>query len=123
MQYTRGSRHDFYDWAKAGCTGWGYEDVLPYFLKSEDMLMNELKNSEYHNTGGNMAVSSGGNLDITDKWLQAGKELIYNVVDYNVKTMEGFSPIQLNVKHGVRSSSSLEYLGKHFFLIKGTIYI
>ena len=43
MQYTRGSRHDFDDWAKAGCTGWGYEDVLPYFLKSEDMLINELR--------------------------------------------------------------------------------
>ena len=62
-----------------------------------------------------MAVSSGGNLDITDKWLQAGKELGYNVVDYNGKTMQGFSPIQLNVRHGVRSSSSLEYLGKQLY--------
>jgi choline dehydrogenase len=36
MQYLRGSRHDYDEWANNGATGWGYKDVLPYFIKSED---------------------------------------------------------------------------------------
>ena len=35
MMYIRGSRHLYDDWAKKGCEGWSYEDVLPYFIKAE----------------------------------------------------------------------------------------
>jgi len=36
MAYIRGSRHDFDQWSSAvGCKGWSYDDVLPYFVKSE----------------------------------------------------------------------------------------
>ena len=37
MLYVRGSRHDFDQWAKDGCDGWSYKDVLPYFKKAENM--------------------------------------------------------------------------------------
>ena len=37
MVYVRGSRHDFDQWAKDGCDGWSYQDVLPYFKKAEHM--------------------------------------------------------------------------------------
>ena len=46
MQYLRGSRHDYDDWANNGATGWGYKDVLPYFIKSEDQ-----RNGEFIRTG------------------------------------------------------------------------
>ena len=35
MLYGRGSRHDYDGWESQGCEGWGYDDVLPYFIKSE----------------------------------------------------------------------------------------
>ena len=36
MQYLRGSRHDYDEWASQGASGWSYKDVLPYFIQSED---------------------------------------------------------------------------------------
>ena len=113
MQYTRGSRHDYDEWAALGCEGWGFKDVLPYFLKSEDMLMDDLKDSKYHNTGGYLGVSSGGGVtQLTDLFLKAGQEMGYKLVDYNGATQEGWSVNQLNTRNGVRSSTSLEFLGR-----------
>lgn len=43
--YIRGSRHDYDNWAKSGAEGWSYQDVLPYFLKSEDIRVPELQRS------------------------------------------------------------------------------
>lgn len=45
MHHIRGSRHDFDAWEKEGATGWSYKDVLPYFIKSEDVQIPELKDS------------------------------------------------------------------------------
>ena len=111
MQYTRGSRHDYDEWERLGCTGWGYKDVFPYFLKSEDMTIDSLKNSKYHSTGGYLAVSGGGLSVNTERFLKAGKEIGYDIVDYNGETQEGFSENHINVRNGVRSSTSLEFLG------------
>ena len=111
MQYTRGSRHDYDEWETLGCKGWGYKDVLPYFLKSEDMTIESLKSSKYHSTGGYLAVSRGAVTPIADKFLKAGKEIGYDIVDYNGETQEGFCENHLNVREGVRSSTSLEFLG------------
>ncbi len=46
MQYLRGSRYDYDSWASNGATGWGYKDVLPYFIKAEDQ-----QNGEFVRTG------------------------------------------------------------------------
>lgn len=57
MMYIRGNKEDYDDWEAMGNPGWGYEDVLPYFLKSEDNLqINEVDN-KYHRTGGLLPVS------------------------------------------------------------------
>ena len=45
MAYVRGSRHDFDAWEAMGCEGWGYDDVLPYFIKSEAMQDHKLAQS------------------------------------------------------------------------------
>lgn len=57
LVYSRGSRHDYDFWAQNGCEGWSYEDVLPYFLKSETN-----RNKHYAKSGkdslGNIVSSS-----------------------------------------------------------------
>lgn len=45
MAYLRGSRFDYEEWKEEGCVGWGYEDVLPYYLKSENIQVPDLSNS------------------------------------------------------------------------------
>lgn len=48
MIYIRGSRHDYNRWAELGNDGWSYEDVLPYFKKSEDNQNEDYVKSGQH---------------------------------------------------------------------------
>lgn len=54
MLYIRGHPSDYDDWAAAGCNGWSWNEVLPWFLKSEN---NERGSSELHGAGGPLQVS------------------------------------------------------------------
>ncbi|XP_045164909.2 glucose dehydrogenase [FAD, quinone]-like isoform X1 [Mercenaria mercenaria] len=109
LQYTRGSRFDFDEWAEDGCTGWSYQDVLPYFLKSEDMHIPEFRDSKYHSVGGEIAVSESDVTPISKIFRNAGEELGYPVRDYNGEFQEGFNKIQFNIRKGVRSSAAIEF--------------
>ncbi|XP_060583859.1 glucose dehydrogenase [FAD, quinone]-like [Ruditapes philippinarum] len=110
MNYVRGSRYDYDGWAKEGCEGWAYDDVLPYFLKSEDMLDDELKDSKYHHTGGPLGVTLDDYVPLTKTFVEAGKELGYEEVDYNGVNQLGFSISQVNVRGGIRASTVREFL-------------
>jgi len=52
--YTRGNALDYEDWRQMGCPGWGYEDVLPYFRKSE---VNDSFENRFHGKTGPLGVS------------------------------------------------------------------
>ena len=54
LVYIRGQREDYDHWRQLGCTGWSYDDVLPYFRRSEDQQRGE---DEFHGVGGPLAVS------------------------------------------------------------------
>lgn len=111
MHYVRGSRHDYNEWKTNGCPGWSYDDVLPYFLKSEDILVREYETSEYHNKGGNLGVSHETVFaSLSRRFIEAGKELGYNEVDYNAEEQLGFGVSQVSVRNGVRASTMSEYL-------------
>lgn len=110
MQYTRGSRYDYDMWEKMGCEGWGYDKVLPYFKKSEKILVPGLQNSDKHGNNGPMAVSDGRVTSLTEKYLQAGREMDKPIIDYNSGDEEGFSEYQQHVNNGVRVSTANSFL-------------
>lgn len=111
MMYTRGHPSDFDEWAAEGNVGWAYNDVLPYFLKSERMTISNLRASKYHSTQGPLNIDYPYMTKITERFLKAGKQLGYNVVDYNnPKTMLGFSQTQVTMKSGKRQSAASAYL-------------
>ncbi|XP_060593362.1 glucose dehydrogenase [FAD, quinone]-like [Ruditapes philippinarum] len=112
MQYVRGSKYDYDEWAENGCEGWSYDEVLPYFLKSEDFLGKDLKDSKYHNVGGPMGVSLETLFDnLVKRFVKAGKELGYKENnDLNGENQLGFGVSQVSVRDGVRASTVKEFL-------------
>jgi choline dehydrogenase len=112
MMYVRGNRYDYDRWEKLGNNGWGYKDVLPYFLKHENMMVPELsKDKTYHATTGEMPVTYAPyRTPLADAFLKAGKEIGQRVVDYNGKTQVGFSYLQATMKNGTRWSASRAFL-------------
>ncbi|MFM7027827.1 MAG: GMC family oxidoreductase [Chakrabartia sp.] len=110
MVHVRGQPHDFDDWAALGNAGWGWDDVLPYFIKAED---HDLGASAYHGTGGPQHVT-----EITAKahplcqtFIQAGQALgLPFSPDLNAPEGEGVGIYQINTRNGRRASTANEYL-------------
>jgi choline dehydrogenase len=112
MIHNRGHRKDYDLWEDMGNVGWGYKEVLPYFLKSEDIAIPELaKDTKYHSTGGYMTISYPSfHTPLAEAFLQAGIETGQQIVDYNAETQTGFSIIQTSTKNGTRLSTSRAFL-------------
>ncbi len=110
MVYVRGQPGDFDDWAAAGATGWGFRDVMPYFLKFEDHAWGA---SPYHGAGGPVHVS-----DVSDQvhplchtFVRACTEIgVPTTPDFNGAQSEGAGLWQVTIKDGVRVSMSNAYL-------------
>ncbi|CAH1402170.1 unnamed protein product [Nezara viridula] len=111
MMYTRGHPSDYDSWALAGNPGWSFSEVLPYFLKSENMSISTLAGSPYHSTNGPLHIDSPFTSKLGKLFLKAGEELGYPIVDYNnPETMEGFSTTQITAKRGRRHSAATAFL-------------
>src|SRR4051794_19382903 len=109
MIYIRGHRADYDAWAADGATGWGYEDVLEHFKRSED---NQRGADEFHGTGGPLTVSdSGSDHLLADAFLAAtqGAGLTQNG-DFNGAQQDGFGRYQVTQRNGVRCSTSVAFL-------------
>jgi choline dehydrogenase len=109
MIYLRGNRADFDEWAELGCTGWSYDEVLPYFKRSED---NERGESEFHGVGGPLAVSDSRSMcPLVDAQLEAATQAGYELIDdLNVDRPEGVSRFQLTQRNGMRCSAADAFL-------------
>ncbi|XP_014676329.1 PREDICTED: glucose dehydrogenase [FAD, quinone]-like [Priapulus caudatus] len=110
MVHTRGPPESYNTWAKMGATGWSYNDVLPYFMKSEDMQIPELMNSKYHSVGGPLTITESASGVLSELFLQAGRELGYKVGDLNGENPHGFMRAQANIKDGVRVDAAKAFL-------------
>ena len=107
--YTRGNALDYDEWRQMGCTGWGYEDVLPYFRKAED---NDTYDNRYHGKGGPLGVSQPrAPLPICDAYFAAAGQLgIPRNLDMTGEVQDGVGFYQLTQKHFRRSSTAVAYL-------------
>ncbi|KAJ9587816.1 hypothetical protein L9F63_018740 [Diploptera punctata] len=112
MIATRGSRKSYDYWEELGNPGWGYKDLFPYFLEIEDMTIPELaRDTKYHSTGGELAISRlPYQTDLAKAFVESGKEIGYQEVDYNGMQQIGFSLLQTTTKNGTRWSASKAFL-------------
>ena len=109
MIYLRGNRLDYDDWAANGATGWSYDEVLPYFKRSED---NERGEDAFHGVGGPLAVSDSRSMaPLVDTMLEAAVQAGYELIpDLNVDRPEGVGRFQLNQRNGRRFSPADAFL-------------
>ncbi|OWF43153.1 glucose dehydrogenase [FAD, quinone]-like isoform X2 [Mizuhopecten yessoensis] len=113
MVYIRGNRHDYDSWAEEGCDGWSYKDVLPYFMKSEDIQIDEFKISEYRGKDGPLPVTRPNVTPMQKLYIDAGKDLGFNVIDCNGEDQIGFCWMQSTIKQGERWSSYRSFIKPH----------
>ncbi|MCP5000071.1 MAG: alanine-phosphoribitol ligase [Hyphomicrobiales bacterium] len=106
--YTRGNRWDYDNWEAHGCEGWSYDEVLPYFIKSED---NNRYVNEFHGQGGPLQVSDVIPHKLTSAFVRAAQQagMPFNP-DFNGAEQEGIGYYQVTNRDGRRSSASACYL-------------
>jgi len=113
MIYIRGNRKDYDNWKDMGCDGWGFEDVLPYFKKSENNIRG---NDAYHGNSGSLQVADPFyNSPITADFLQACQiNQVHFNNDFNGVDQSGAGPYQVTQFHddkkGQRCSSAASFL-------------
>lgn len=108
MIAARGHPMKYDAWKAAGCVGWGYEDVLPYFAKLEDCAWGDGRS---RGRGGPITVSEVEPDAITSGFLDACTEAgLPRVKDYNGALPDGAAPLQLTVRDGTRCSAARGYL-------------
>ncbi len=109
LLYVRGQKQDYDHWRQLGNTGWGWDDVLPYFKRSEDQ---ERGADAFHGKGGPLAVSNMRiKREICDAYIRAAVELgIPARDDFNGDDQEGAGYFQLTARNGVRCGTATAFL-------------
>ncbi|MGY5778291.1 GMC family oxidoreductase [Rhizobium sp. LEGMi135b] len=109
MIYMRGQAADYDGWRQAGNVGWGWNDVLPYFLKSED---NYRGRSEMHGAGGEWRVERQRlSWPVLDAFRDAAEELgIPKTDDFNGGDNEGSGYFEVNQRGGLRWNTTKAFL-------------
>jgi choline dehydrogenase len=109
MIYIRGNHGDYDHWRRQGNDGWGYNDVLPYFIKAES---NQDICDRYHGIAGPLKVASHSSENpLVQRYLAAAQEvgLSFNP-DFNGESQEGCGPLQATLSNRARCSAADAYL-------------
>ena len=109
LLYVRGQHEDYDRWRQRGNSGWGYDDVLPYFKKAEDQ---QRGGDKYHGVGGPLTVSNLGHPDpLSAAFIDAAAETGLPVnSDFNGASQEGAGFFQTTTRGGRRASTAMAYL-------------
>ncbi|MBY6154890.1 GMC family oxidoreductase N-terminal domain-containing protein [Vannielia litorea] len=110
MVFIRGQADDYDRWAAAGCDGWSYSDVLPYFRRLEDNLAGS---GEWRSTGGPIGVkeTSAEVHPLSHSFVRAAQAAGHSLnPDFNGATQEGVGFYQITTRGGFRSSAAAGYL-------------
>jgi choline dehydrogenase len=109
LLYVRGQHQDYDHWAQLGCTGWSFEQCLPFFKKSENF---ERGGDDMRGSGGPLNVMDMPSThELLDAFIDAGEQAGYpRNPDYNGKDQEGFGYYQVTQKAGRRWSTAKAYL-------------
>ena len=108
MVYIRGHKWDYDHWSSLGNKGWSYDDVLPYFVKSEH---NEAFFDEYHGQDGPLNVAQlRHDNPFTRYFVEAGSKHYKINDDFNGSDQEGVGVYQVTQKKGKRCSAAVAYL-------------
>ncbi|MGB8223554.1 MAG: GMC family oxidoreductase N-terminal domain-containing protein [Polyangiales bacterium] len=112
MVYTRGQREDYDDWAALpGCQGWSYDELLPYFKRSEHFEIES--GNPYHGNDGELNVTNVAmKYPISEAYIEAAESIgIRRLDDINGETQRGIGYMQVTMKDGRRWSSADAFLG------------
>jgi choline dehydrogenase len=109
LLYVRGQHEDYDRWRQHGNSGWGYDDVLPYFKKAENQARG---GNEFHGVGGPLPVSDSRHGDpLSDAFIAAAAETGIPVhKDFNGASQEGAGWFQTTTRNGKRASTAVSYL-------------
>ncbi len=109
MIYMRGQSQDYDIWAQMGCTGWGWDDVLPHFKGMEDHHQGA---SEAHGAGGEWRVETARlHWDVLDAFRDAAVEAgIPATADFNTGNNEGVGYFEVTQRRGVRWNTPKAFL-------------
>ncbi len=108
LLYIRGQHADYDNWRQLNCEGWSWDDVLPYFRRSEHQ---ELGENEWHGKGGPLNVSDPrAKFPVSDAVIEACGQAGLPRRDVNGENQEGANWYQLTVKNGQRQSAAVAYL-------------
>ena len=115
MLYVRGNKEDFDTWARMGNYGWSYEEVLPFFRKSEDQKDEYLRQDRrHHGVGGPQPITNSRfHAPVSNVFLEAAEQMGYRLnYDFNGENQFGFGMMQTFTKDGSRYSSARSFLAK-----------
>ena len=109
MLYLRGQAADYDGWRQTGLPGWGWDDVLPYFKRSEDYVDGP---SDMHGTGGEWRVENQRlHWDVLDDWKQAAMQSgLPACDDFNTGDNEGVGYFRVNQRNGRRLNTAKAFL-------------
>lgn len=110
MIYTRGNRYDYDRWSKQGNPGWSYDEILPYFLKSERANLQDA-DFNFHGHSGVWNVEKPYHTPLVDVFVNASQELGLKHTDYNTaENLFVVDSVQGNLLNGRRQSTAKAFL-------------